>query len=108
MEAPSFRRLCFSARPYIVLGLQVFPATLRGLGGGATSAVAFLFFFAVVKTGPQMFDCLKPQGAFALYGVVALLGAVFLYAFLPETKNRTLQEIEDDMERRHRKGSVAL
>lgn len=76
---------------------KVFPANLRGIGGGATSACAFLFFFAVVKTGPELFDGLGRAGAFAAYGTVALIGSAFLLAFLPETKNRTLQEIEDDM-----------
>lgn len=76
---------------------KVFPANLRGIGGGATSAFAFLFFFGVVKTGPELFDWLGRAGGFAAYGTVALIGSVFLLAFLPETKNRTLQEIEDDM-----------
>jgi hypothetical protein len=30
-----------------------------------------------------------------MYGAVALEGAVFLYALLPETSVRTLQDIED-------------
>ncbi|KAK3932867.1 Facilitated trehalose transporter Tret1 [Frankliniella fusca] len=84
--------------PWVMAG-EVFPGHLRGLGGGATSALAFLFFFLVVKTSPALFATFSPPGAFAfaLYGSVALLGSVFLLLFLPETKNRTLQEIEDEM-----------
>lgn len=82
--------------PWVMAG-EVFPAHLRGLAGGATSAFAFLFFFSVVKTGPQLFAALSPAGAFAAYGTVALCGAVFLFVFLPETKNRTLQQIEEEM-----------
>lgn len=90
---------------------QVFPAHLRGFGGGATSAFAFLFFFSVVKTGPELFAALTPAGAFAAYGSMALCGSVFLLAFLPETKNRTLQEIEEEMAgpspHQRRKGALA-
>ncbi|XP_034238147.1 facilitated trehalose transporter Tret1-2 homolog isoform X3 [Thrips palmi] len=86
--------------PWVMAG-EVFPANLRGLGGGATSAFAFIYFFSVVKTGPELFAALTPAGAFAAYGAVALGGSIFLLAFLPETKNRTLQEIEEEMAGRH-------
>ncbi|KAE8750361.1 hypothetical protein FOCC_FOCC002921 [Frankliniella occidentalis] len=82
-----------------ITAVSVFPGNLRGLSGGATSALNFLFFFAVVKSGPSLFATFSPPGAFAfaVYGSVALLGSVFLLLFLPETKNKTLQDIEDEM-----------
>ena len=37
----------------------------------------------------------NPAGAFIVYGVVALIGIIWGYYFIPETKNITLEEIEE-------------
>ncbi|PNF39483.1 hypothetical protein B7P43_G11053 [Cryptotermes secundus] len=80
--------------PWVMVG-EVFPSVVRGFGSGASTCHCFLVFFAVVKTGPDLIASVGIHGAFYTYGAVALGGAVFLYAFLPETRNRTLQDIED-------------
>ncbi|XP_026465694.1 facilitated trehalose transporter Tret1-2 homolog [Ctenocephalides felis] len=80
--------------PWAMTG-EVFPTALRGLGSGIASALAFLAFFVVVKTGPAMFLNIGQDGTFLTYGTIALLGTIVLYFFLPETKDKTLQEIED-------------
>lgn len=48
--------------------------------------------FASLK---QVSDAVGITGIFAIFGISALLEAIFVYVALPETKNRTLQEIED-------------
>ncbi|XP_021940754.1 facilitated trehalose transporter Tret1-2 homolog isoform X2 [Zootermopsis nevadensis] len=84
--------------PWVMVG-EVFPAAARGLGSGCSSCFCFVVFFAVVKTLPALAATVGIHGAFYAYGAVALGGAVFLYAFLPETRNRTLQDIEDGYSR---------
>lgn len=83
--------------PWCMTG-ELFPLALRGLGSGIVSSLNFLCFFVVVKTAPLLFISIGMEGAFFLYGIIALIGSIFLMLCLPETKNRTLQEIENSFE----------
>ncbi|XP_039761194.1 facilitated trehalose transporter Tret1-2 homolog [Pararge aegeria] len=80
--------------PWMMCG-EVFPTRVRGLGSGISSATTFVAFFIVVKTAPGMMSDLGEVFTFLLYGIVALIGTGILYFILPETKGKSLQEIED-------------
>ncbi|XP_063361210.1 facilitated trehalose transporter Tret1-like isoform X1 [Cydia amplana] len=80
--------------PWIMIG-EVYPMQVRGIVGGMTTTAAHLSVFSVVKTFPFLKDALNYYGAFAVYGAMSIGGIAFFYIFLPETKGRTLQEIED-------------
>ncbi|XP_039275785.1 facilitated trehalose transporter Tret1-like isoform X2 [Nilaparvata lugens] len=80
--------------PWILTG-EIFPTTMREIGSGGCTCFAFLMFFTVVKTGPVMFSEIGTGNGFLVYAVIALAGSVFIYFFLPETKNMTLQKIGD-------------
>jgi Na+/melibiose symporter-like transporter len=73
---------------------ELFPVRVRGLAGGSTTCSAYLLSFAVVKMYPQMEHALERQGVFCFYGVMAVLGTVFVWFFLPETQEKTLEEME--------------
>ncbi|XP_069699277.1 facilitated trehalose transporter Tret1-like [Periplaneta americana] len=85
--------------PWVMVG-EVFPASSRGLGSGITSGFCFVVFFAVVKTGPAMFSGVGAAGTFTAYGLVALVGTWLLHLWLPETRNKTLQDIENEFRNR--------
>ncbi|XP_045493157.1 facilitated trehalose transporter Tret1-2 homolog isoform X2 [Colias croceus] len=89
-----FCTLGFLIVPWIMIG-EVYPTQVRGIVGGMTTCVAHLSIFSVVKTFPLLKHALNDYGAFGLYGALSLAGTAFFYVFLPETKGRTLQEIED-------------
>lgn len=42
-----------------------------------------------------MNDAVGVIGVFIIFGISSLVEGLFIYIVLPETKNRTLQEIED-------------
>lgn len=79
--------------PWLLCG-ELFARNYRERGSGLASGFGFLCFFVVVKTMPAMMESIQPQGTFAVYGCVALIGTSILYFVLPETKNKTLQEIQ--------------
>lgn len=55
---------------------------------------AFPFFFKKIKYF-QVNTTVGVTGVFVIFGISALLEAIFIYLALPETKDCTLQEIED-------------
>nr|XP_026501685.1 facilitated trehalose transporter Tret1-2 homolog [Vanessa tameamea] len=89
--------------PWMMCG-EVFPTRVRGLGSGISSATTFVSFFIVVKTAPGMMTDLGEVFTFLLYGTIALIGTGILYFILPETKGKSLQEIED----RFKSGKISI
>lgn len=91
--------------PWTMLG-ELFPLNVREYGSGVASSCAFLAMFIVVKCNPFMFETIGVSATFLIYGSVALAETVFLFAVLPETKNKTLQEVEDLFRRKKKEESV--
>lgn len=49
----------------------------------------------VLKMSPHLFEMLTLHGAFLFYGVCASVFTIVLYKYLPETKDKMLQDIEE-------------
>ncbi|XP_011557923.3 facilitated trehalose transporter Tret1 isoform X1 [Plutella xylostella] len=79
--------------PWAVAG-EVFPLAYRSMGSGISGMVLSMMFFVVVKTAPATFSAIGVNGTFCLYAVSILICVGFLYFLLPETKGKTLYEIE--------------
>ncbi|XP_075976398.1 facilitated trehalose transporter Tret1-2 homolog [Anticarsia gemmatalis] len=61
-----------------------------------------LLMATVLKVAPYIFKTLTLQGAFFFYGASASVFALILYKYLPETKDKTVQEIEAYFEEPHK------
>ncbi|XP_076293070.1 facilitated trehalose transporter Tret1 isoform X2 [Lasioglossum baleicum] len=86
--------LGFLVIPWVMIG-EVYPIQVRGIIGGLTTMAAHSFIFTVVKTYPFLASAITRHGTFILYGCISLFGTIYFYLCLPETKGKTLQEIED-------------
>lgn len=80
--------------PWVMIG-EVFPRQIRGMIGGVSTCIGHFSIFIVLQTYPLLQELVTQSGTFALYGVVSLLSMWFFYYYCPETKGRTLQEIEE-------------
>ncbi|XP_076656405.1 facilitated trehalose transporter Tret1-like [Halictus rubicundus] len=85
--------------PWVLCG-ELFSSKCRGLASGLCLGCFFLSFFIVIQFLPAMMETLQAHGSFAVFGVITLLGTTFLYYTLPETKDRTLQDIEESFYRK--------
>jgi MFS transporter, SP family, arabinose:H+ symporter len=79
--------------PWIV-NSEIFPTKLRGR---AMSLAILCLWFAdwiVTQTFPMLRASIGPARTFWVYAVCSLLSTVFVVFMVPETKGRTLEEIE--------------
>lgn len=80
---------------WVIIG-EVFPLAIRGRASGAASSANWVGSFAVGLLFPIMTATMPQDAVFAIFGVICLLGVWFIKACVPETKGRSLEEIEDE------------
>ncbi|EHO51507.1 sugar porter family MFS transporter [Lentilactobacillus kisonensis] len=81
---------------WVIIG-EVFPlAAIRGRASGAASSANWIGSFAVGLLFPIMTATMPQDAVFAIFGVICLLGVWFVKVCVPETKGRSLEEIEDE------------
>ncbi|XP_035465862.2 proton myo-inositol cotransporter isoform X1 [Scophthalmus maximus] len=73
---------------------EIYPLWARSTGNACAAGVNWTFNILVSVTFLHLAHYLTYYGAFFLYSSMALLGFVFTYGCLPETKGRRLEEIE--------------
>lgn len=76
---------------------EIFPNRIRGLAMSLAVASLWVACFLLTYTFPILNAHLGAAGTFWLYGGICVLGGVFIEKKLPETKGRTLEEIESDL-----------
>ena len=77
-----------------VLIAEIFPNRLRSLGVSAAVCALWISSFALTYSFPFINRSLGSAGSFFTYGAICLAGAVFVFFLVPETKGRTLEELE--------------
>ncbi len=77
-----------------VLISEIFPNRLRSQAVSVAVGALWVASFALTYSFPLINRVFGSSGTFWGYGVICLLGALFIFFFVPETKGRTLEEIE--------------
>lgn len=83
----------FLTLPFAMVG-EMYPQKSRGFAVGITMAVGFMFSFINIKTFGLLFATFGSFVMFLFYSFVALVGIGFAIFILPETKGKSLEEIE--------------
>jgi MFS family permease len=78
-----------------VLFSELFPGQVRGLAISFAGFINSLISFSVQLVFPWELANLGSSGTFAIYGFLAVVGLVLLLKYLPETKGKTLEELEE-------------
>jgi sugar porter (SP) family MFS transporter len=78
---------------------EVLPLSVRGTAMGVAVFGNWAANFAVSQTFPALLKGLGPGPVFLGYAVLGILAGVFVKIFVAETKGRSLEEIEADLQR---------
>jgi MFS transporter, SP family, sugar:H+ symporter len=79
---------------------EVLPLSVRGTALGVAVCLHWGANFLVSQTFPVMLDKWGAGPVFLGYAVIGVLAFLFVKALVPETKGRSLEEIEADLQRK--------
>lgn len=81
---------------WVVLS-EIFPNKIRGAAMSVATFSLWTACFLLTYTFPLLNSLLKASGTFWLYGVICILGFWFIIKKLPETKGKSLEQIEKEL-----------
>ncbi|KAF4976015.1 hypothetical protein FZEAL_7271 [Fusarium zealandicum] len=74
---------------------EAFPLHVRDIGMASSTAITWGFNFIISLTWPPLSKAFSDTGGFCWYGAWNIFGWIFCYFMLPETKNLTLEELDN-------------
>lgn len=81
---------------WVVLS-EIFPVRVRGVAMALSTFFLWSACFLLTYTFPLLNEAVGAAGTFWLYGAICLAGFFFIRAKLPETKGKTLEELEKEL-----------
>lgn len=85
--------LGFGPIPWLMVG-ELFAPDIKGIAGSAAGSFSWLFAFAVTKSFASIQAAIGIGPTFFLLAGFSAVGTVFVYFVVPETKGKTLAEIQ--------------
>jgi len=80
---------------------EIFPNKIRGAAMSVATIALWSACFLLTYTFPLFNSWLKASGTFWLYGAICISGFIFIYKKLPETKGKSLEELELELVKKH-------
>ncbi|WP_159013251.1 sugar porter family MFS transporter [Acidisoma sp. S159] len=84
-----------------LIGSEVFPLGVRGKGMSMVALSHWTFDLVISLTTLSLVSSLGAGGAFWLFAFINLLAFGFVWRYVPETRGRTLEQIESDLQSGH-------
>ena len=78
--------------PWVVVS-EIFPTRIRGRAASLGTMTIWISCFLVVQTFPLLREQ-APELSFAIYAGLMIPALIFVWRYLPETKGRSLEELE--------------
>ncbi|XP_030029412.1 facilitated trehalose transporter Tret1 isoform X2 [Manduca sexta] len=88
--------LAFGPIPWLMMG-EILPAKIRGSAASICTAFNWLCTFAVTKSFQNIVDAIEASGTFWLFGCICFAGLFFVVICVPETRGKSLEQIENKM-----------
>lgn len=89
----AFYSFTWAPLTWVLVG-EIFPLAIRGRASGLASSVNWIGSWAVGLLFPMMTASMSQEMVFAIFGIICILGVLFVKFCVPETKGYTLEQIE--------------
>jgi major inositol transporter-like SP family MFS transporter len=91
----AFQQGAISPVTWLMLS-EIFPLRVRGLGMGVTVFCLWITNFLIGLTFPVLLEKIGLSTTFFVFVVLGVIAIMFVKRYVPETKGRTLEELEHD------------
>lgn len=79
-----------------VLFSEIFPTSIRGVAIPVFAFISSMMSYFVQQFFPWLLNNIGAADVFLFYAISGIVGFVFLYKLLPETKHKSIEEIETE------------
>ncbi|XP_029669723.1 facilitated trehalose transporter Tret1-like [Formica exsecta] len=83
--------------PWMLMG-ELFPAETKAVASGIAVMLNWFLVFLVTKTFPMMNDELGADVTFWIFASIMVAATAFTYFVIPETKGKSSQEIQEELQ----------
>ncbi|XP_034837919.1 facilitated trehalose transporter Tret1-like isoform X1 [Maniola hyperantus] len=83
----------FGPIPWLMLG-EILPSRIRGTAASLATGLNFTCTFIITTSFHKTVQLINMSGTMWLYSVICIIGLLFVIFFVPETKGKSLEEIE--------------
>ncbi|XP_041974757.1 facilitated trehalose transporter Tret1-like [Aricia agestis] len=83
----------FGPIPWLMLG-EILPSKIRGNAASLATGLNWTCTFLVTFSFHEIVKMLKMSGTFWMFSVICMAGLLFVIFFVPETRGKSLEEIE--------------
>jgi MFS family permease len=80
--------------PWLIIS-EIFPTKVRGRAASIATSILWLGALLVTFTFLTLVNLLKLWGTFAVFGALSLVCFLYVWKAVPETKGRTLEQIQE-------------
>eukprot|EP01147_Barroeca_monosierra_P004188 gene4188-6534_t len=81
------------AIPWVIMS-EIFSSRVRGIASSLSTLLNWSCSFTVTETFSPMKEAMHEQGVFWFYTAVCICGTTYVFFQLPETKGRSLEELQ--------------
>jgi MFS transporter, SP family, major inositol transporter len=92
----AFQQGAISPVTWLMLA-EIFPLRLRGFGFGLCALVLWLTNFAIGLLFPILVDAISISSTFFIFCALGLAAIAFVTTWVPETRGRSLEKLEDEL-----------
>ncbi len=90
----SFFAISLGPLTFVVVA-EIFPNSIRGRAMGVAIFFLWLSVYIVSQTFPMLLESIGSAYTFWIYMIMSILAFLFIWRMVPETKGKTLEEIQD-------------